>query len=57
MLVTQLGIATLISLAQKENAESPMQVTPLGIVTLVKLTQEKNMELLTGFTFLYHSMS
>ena len=39
MLVTLLGIVTLVRLVQLSNAESPMLVTLLGIVTLVRLVQ------------------
>ena len=39
MLVTLLGIVTLVRLVQPENAPSPMLVTLLGIVTLVRLVQ------------------
>ncbi len=39
MLVTLLGIVTLVRLVQEENALSPMLVTLLGIVTLVRLVQ------------------
>ncbi len=42
MLVTLLGIVTLVRLLQPENAESPMLVTLLGIVTLVRLLQPEN---------------
>ena len=34
MLVTPLGIVTLVRLVQKENAKLPMLVTLVGIVTL-----------------------
>ena len=37
MLVTSLGIVTLVRLLHEENASSPMVVTLLGIVTLVRL--------------------
>ena len=40
MLVTLLGIVTLVRLAQPENAASPMLVTLLGIVTLVRLVRK-----------------
>ena len=36
MLVTLLGIVTLVRLVQPWNAASPIQVTLLGIVTLVR---------------------
>ena len=39
MLVTLLGIVTLVRLEQPENAPPPMVVTLLGIVTLVRLAQ------------------
>ena len=39
MLVTLLGIVTLVRLVQEENAEPPMLVTLLGIETLVRLIQ------------------
>ncbi len=39
MLVTELGIVTLVRLLQYSKAESPMLVTELGIVTLVRLLQ------------------
>ena len=39
MLVTLLGIVTLVRLVQPSNASSPMLVTLLGIVTLVRLVQ------------------
>jgi hypothetical protein len=39
MLVTLLGIVTLVKLVQDSNAPSPMLGTPLSIVTLVKLVQ------------------
>ena len=42
MLVTLLGIVTLVRLVQSENAPSPMLVTLLGIVTLVRLVQPEN---------------
>ena len=42
MLVTLLGIVTLVRLVQPENAQSPMLVTLLGIVTLVRLVQSEN---------------
>ena len=37
ILVTLLGIVTLVSLLQKENAEFPILVTLSGIAILVKL--------------------
>ena len=37
MLVTLLGIVTLVRLVQRKNADSPMLVTLPGIVTLVRL--------------------
>ena len=39
MLVTLLGIVTLVNELQPENAEEPMLVTLLGIVTLVNEVQ------------------
>ena len=39
MLVTLLGIVTLVRLAQLQNAQFPMLVTLSGIVTLVRLVQ------------------
>jgi hypothetical protein len=39
MLVTLLGIVTLVRPVQPENAEDPMLVTLLGIVTLVRPVQ------------------
>jgi hypothetical protein len=39
MLVTLLGIMTLVRRVQKEKACSPMLVTLAGIVTLVRLQQ------------------
>ena len=42
MLVTLLGIVTLVRLEQPSNAEEPMLVTLLGIVTLVRLEQPEN---------------
>ena len=36
---TPLGMVTLVSPEQKQNAESPIEVTLLGIVTLVRLEQ------------------
>ena len=42
MLVTLLGIVTLVRLVQPANASSPMLVTLLGIVTLVRLVQPSN---------------
>jgi hypothetical protein len=39
MLVTLLGIVTLIRLVHSANATLPMLVTLLGIVTLVRLVQ------------------
>ena len=39
MLVTELGIVTLVKLLQELKAPVPMLVTELGIVTLVKLLQ------------------
>ena len=41
MLVTLLGIVTLVRLVQPSNAASPMLVTLLGIVTLVRLVQHR----------------
>ena len=37
MLVTLVGIVTLVRLVQDENAASPMVLTVLGITTLVSL--------------------
>src|SRR2546426_664240 len=45
MLVTLLGIVTLVRLVQRENAWDPMMVTLLGIVTLVRLVQAENAKL------------
>jgi uncharacterized membrane protein (UPF0136 family) len=42
MLVTLLGIVTLVRLVQYRNASPPMLVTLLGIVTLVRLVQYRN---------------
>ena len=42
MLVTLLGIVTLVRLVQNSNASLPMLVTLLGIVTLVRLVQTSN---------------
>ena len=42
MLVTLLGIVTLVSPSQLENAEAPILVTLLGIVTLVRELQLEN---------------
>ena len=42
MLVTLLGMVTLVRLVQPENAQSPMLVTLLGMVTLVRLVQSAN---------------
>ena len=39
MLVTLLGMVTLVRLVQQANALSPMLVTLLPIVTLVRLVQ------------------
>ena len=39
MLVTLLGIVTLVRLVQSQNAQSPMLVTLVPIVTLVRLVQ------------------
>jgi hypothetical protein len=39
MLVTLLGIVTLVRLVQYSNAKFPMLVMLLGIVTLVRLLQ------------------
>ena len=39
MLVTLLGIVTLVRLVQSWNAHAPMLVTLPGIVTLVRLVQ------------------
>jgi hypothetical protein len=41
MLVTELGIVTLVRLLHPEKAQSPMLVTELGIVTLVILLQSE----------------
>ena len=40
MLVTLLGMVTLVSLMQSANAKSTMLVTLLGIVMLVRLVQK-----------------
>ena len=37
MLVTPLGIVTLVKVEQPENAAFPMLVTPVGMATLVRL--------------------
>ncbi len=42
MLVTLLGIVTLVSPLQPENAPLPMFVTLFGIVTLVRPLQPQN---------------
>ena len=42
MVVTLLGIVTLVKLLQPSNAELPIEVTLSGIVTLSKLLQSKN---------------
>ncbi len=42
MLVTLLGIVTLVSPLQSENAYSPMLITPLPIATLVRPLQYSN---------------
>ena len=42
MFVTLLGITTLVSPEQLQNAPSPMLVTLLGIVTLVSPEQPMN---------------
>ena len=42
MLVTLLGIVTLVRLVQSSNAHPPMLVTLLGMVTLVRLEQLAN---------------
>jgi hypothetical protein len=42
LLVTLLGIVTLVRLVQEENAPPPMLVTPFPIVTLVRLVQPEN---------------
>src|SRR5258707_632273 len=42
MLVTLLGIVTLVRLVQYMNASDPMLVTLLGIVTLVRLVLDSN---------------
>ena len=42
ILVTLLGIVTLVRVVQPWNAEPPILVTLLGIVTLVRLVQPKN---------------
>ena len=39
MLVTLLGITTLLKLVQSANASSPILMTLLGIVTVVRLLQ------------------
>ena len=53
MFVTLLGIVTLVSPLQLENAPFPMLVTPSGIVTLVSPLQPENADspmLVTHFT-------
>jgi hypothetical protein len=42
MLVTLLGIVTLIRLGKLENASIPRVVTPRAIVMLVRLVHEEN---------------
>ena len=42
MLVTLLGIVTLVKPEQKKNAMPPMLVTLFGIITLVRLVQLSN---------------
>ena len=42
MLITLLGIVTLIKPVQPENAKSPMLVTLVGIVTLIRPRQPEN---------------
>ena len=42
MLVTKLGMVTLVKLLQLENAASAILVTLLGMVTLAKLKQSPN---------------
>ena len=42
MLVTLLGIVTLVRLMQAENASDPMLVTLVPIVTLVRLEHQAN---------------
>ena len=42
MLVTLLGIVTLVRPEQLQNAQTPMLVTPLGIVMLVRPEQSLN---------------
>ena len=42
MLVTELGMVTLVRLLQALNASFPMLVTELGMVTLVRLLQPEN---------------
>ena len=42
MLVTPVGMVTLVRPLQPKNAQYPMLVTPVGMVTLVKPLQPKN---------------
>ena len=42
MLVTELGIATLVKLWQSLKARSPMVLSDVGIVTLVRPLQPEN---------------
>ena len=42
MLVTELGILTLVKLLHCIKAHSPMLVTELGILMLIKLLQSQN---------------
>ena len=42
MLVTELGMVTLVRPLQPENARYPMLVTELGMVTLVRPLQPQN---------------
>ena len=42
MLVTELGMVTLVKPLQSENAELPMLVTELGMVTEVRPLQPEN---------------
>ena len=45
MLVTELGMVTLVRREQPWNAEFPMLVTELGMVTLVRREQSSNAEI------------
>ena len=42
MLVTELGMVTLVRPVQPENADCPMRVTELGMVMLVRSVQSSN---------------